>query len=152
MLIQDLKDQPQYLPTLAAWHHHEWWADNPACSIEQRIADMQAYLSPAFIPSTFIASQTELMGSAAIVAHDMDIKQELTPWLASVYVNPAYRNQGIGSQLVKFVMQKAQQSGIATLYLFTSQSRAIFYRKLGWEVLSKVEYYGSCVSILQVNL
>ncbi len=151
MLIQDLKDQPQYVPTLAAWHHHEWWSLNPGCSIEQRIEDMQAYLNPDFIPSTFIATQTELMGSAAIVAHDMDIKPELTPWLASVFVAPAYRNQGIGSQLVKFVMQKAQQSGIETLYLFTSDRMEIFYRKLGWEVFLKTEYYGNAVSLMCVD-
>ena len=152
MLIQDLKDQPQYLPTLAAWHHHEWWSLNPDCSVEQRIEEMQSCLNPDFIPSTFIATQTGLMGSAAIVAHDMDIKPELTPWLASVFVTPAYRNQGIGSQLVKFAMQKAQQSGIETLYLFTSESREIFYRKLGWEVFLNVEYYGDTVSIMRVDL
>ena len=50
MLIQDLKAQPQHLPTLAAWHHHEWWSLNPGSSVEQRIEDMQAYLSADFIP------------------------------------------------------------------------------------------------------
>jgi GNAT superfamily N-acetyltransferase len=152
MLIQDLKYQPQHLPTLAAWHHHEWWSLNPGSSVEQRIEDMQAYLSADFIPSTFIATQFELMGSAAIVAHDMDINPELTPWLASVFVAPAYRNQGIGSQLVKFAMQQTHQAGIETLYLFTSASREAFYQRLGWEVLSKEEYYGSVVSIMRVDL
>lgn len=152
MLIQNLKNQPQYIPTLAAWHHHEWWSLNPGSSIEQRICDMQIYLNADFIPSTFIASESELLGSAAIVAHDMDNKLELTPWLASVFVAPAYRNQGIGSELVKVVMEKAQQAGIEMLYLFTSASREAFYRKLGWEVFSKEEYYGNAVSIMRVDL
>jgi N-acetylglutamate synthase-like GNAT family acetyltransferase len=152
MLIQDIRDQPRHLPTLAAWHHHEWWSLNPGCSIEQRIQDMQAYLSSDLIPSTFIATQTELIGSAALVAHDMDVNPELTPWLASVFVASAYRNQGIGSQLVKYVMQKARQGGIETLYLFTSASREAFYRKLGWEVFAKQDYYGNAVSLMRVEL
>lgn len=30
------------------------------------------------------------MGSAAIINNDMDTRPELTPWLASVFVAPAY--------------------------------------------------------------
>ena len=153
MLIQDLKHQPQHLPTLAVWHHHEWWSLNPGSSVEKRIQEMQAYLQADFIPSTFIATTPEeLLGSAAIVAHDMDNKPTLTPWLASVFVAPAFRNKGIGSELVKTVMHQAQQAGIETLYLFTSASRVEFYRRLGWVVLSEEVYYGNAVWVMRISL
>jgi N-acetylglutamate synthase-like GNAT family acetyltransferase len=103
------------------------------------------------VPSTFIAKTTELLGSAAIVENDMDTKPELTPWLASVFVAPEYRNQGIGSQLVKHVMQKAKQAGIKAIYLFTPD-QTIFYQKLGWEVISTEEYREHSVTVMRVRL
>ncbi len=151
MQILDLREEPQHIPTLAAWHHHQWSSLNPGHSLEKRIAKMQDYLGDNFVPSTLIAKTTELLGSAAIVENDMETKPELTPWLASVFVAPEYRNQGIGSQLVKHVMQKAKQAGIEALYLFTPD-QANFYQKLGWEVFSHEEYRDHSVTVMRVRL
>lgn len=151
MQILDLRDEPQQIPKLAEWHHQQWASLNPGGSLEKRIVKMQDYLSDKLLPSTFIAKTTELLGSAAIVENDMDTKPELTPWLASVFVAPEYRNQGIGSQLVKHVMQKAKQAGIKAIYLFTPD-QTIFYQKLGWEVISTEEYREHSVTVMRVRL
>ncbi len=151
MQILDLREEPQHIPTLAEWHHHQWSSLNPDGSLEKRIATMQDYLSADFVPSTLIAKNTELLGSAAIVENDMDTKPELTPWLASVFVAPQYRNQGIGSQLVKQLMQKAKQSGIEAIYLFTPD-QVNFYQKLGWEVVSNEKYRGHSVTVMRAGL
>ena len=151
MQILNLKNEPHHISTLAEWHHNEWSYLNPAGSIEKRIEKMQSYLGADLIPSTFIAKETELLGSAAIVDSDMDTRPELFPWLASVFVAPAYRNQGIGSSLVKHVSQKAQEAGIEALYLFTPD-RENFYQKLGWQVLSKQDYRGHPVTVMCIKL
>ncbi|WP_347987924.1 GNAT family N-acetyltransferase [Methylomonas sp. AM2-LC] len=150
MQILDLKDEPEHLPTLAEWHHQQWYALNPGDSIEKRIVYMQSYLSADFIPTTFIAKNEVLLGSAAIVANDMDTEMGLSPWLASVFVAPEYRNKGVGSRLVKHVALKAQQAGIDTLYLFTD--RVGFYEKLGWQVFSQQVYYGHRVTVMIIEL
>ncbi len=151
MLIVDLKDAPRYLPTLAAWHHSEWAELNPGFSLEQRLDMMQAYLSDYPVPSTYVAVDTEPMGSAAIIANDMDSHLEWTPWLASVFVAPAYRNRGIGRRLVSYAMDQAKQSGITELYLFTPD-RQDFYRRLGWEVLATEHYRGHRVTVMHADL
>jgi N-acetylglutamate synthase-like GNAT family acetyltransferase len=151
MQILDLREEPQHIPILAAWHHHQWSSLNPDGSLEKRIAKMQDYLSDDFVPSTLIAKTDKLLGSAAIVENDMDTKPELTPWLASVFVAPQYRNQGIGSRLVKQLMQQAKQTGIEAIYLFTPD-QVNFYQKLGWEVFSSEEYRGHSVTIMWVRL
>jgi GNAT superfamily N-acetyltransferase len=139
--VINLKAEPQYIPILADWHHHEWASLNPGQTVDQRIESMQAYLSDDLIPSTFIAKGTHLMGSAAIIESDMDNRPELTPWLASVFVAKEFRNRGVGSRLVKHVMDEARKAVIKELYLFTPD-RVSFYERLGWRFLDYEEYRG----------
>jgi GNAT superfamily N-acetyltransferase len=119
--ITDLKTEPHHIPVLADWHHHEWSSLNPGKTVDQRISAMSSYLADDLVPSTFIAkgNGNDLMGSAAIIENDMDTRPELTPWLASVFVAKEFRNRGIGSQLVKHVMDEVRKAGIMELYLFT---------------------------------
>ena len=112
---------------------------------------MQSFSNDALIPSTFIAVEKDLLGSAAIVAHDMDTKQELSPWLASVFVSPENRSRGIGSELVLQVMNQARNAGIKTLYLFTPDKER-FYIRLGWQTISNEIYRGHVVTVMQINL
>lgn len=149
MDILNLNEEPGQLPVLAKWHHYEWSYLNPGESIEDRIARMQSNLNNELIPSTFIAKNNELLGSAALVAHDMETRLDLSPWLASVFVAPPYRGQGTGTKLVRHVMQQANLAGIKQLYLFTPDKQ-YFYQKLGWDVLRKEKYHGHEVSIMSI--
>lgn len=151
MKIIDLKYEAQYIPILAEWHHQEWSYLHPGGSIEKRMESMQSFLNDDFIPNTFVAIENDLLGSAAIVAHDMDTNQEYSPWLASVFVSPENRCRGIGSQLVIQVMNRARDAGIKTLFLFTPDKEH-FYKKLGWHTISNEIYRGHMVTIMQVNL
>jgi N-acetylglutamate synthase-like GNAT family acetyltransferase len=149
--ITDLKTESHHIPVLADWHHHEWSSFNPGKNVDQRIESMQSYLSDDLVPSTFIAKGTHLMGSAAIIENDMDIHAELTPWLASVYVAPEFRNQGVGSRLVERIMEEARKTGIRELYLFTPD-RVSFYEKLGWQIFNTEMYRGHWVTVMSVKL
>lgn len=117
----------------------------------QRIEKMKSHLTPQFVPTTFIAVNDELLGSAAVIEHDMDTRMELTPWLASVYVTPEFRKQGIGSKLVLHVMEKAKENNIDKLYLFTPDREA-FYARLDWTTIEKTNYHGYDVTIMYVDL
>lgn len=149
--IRNLKDEPDCLETLATWHHSEWSYLYPGESIKNRIKRMHEYLNSNFIPSTFIAKDNALLGSCAIIEHDMETRLSLTPWLASVFVTPAYRQQGIGSKLVLHIMAQAKKEGISTLYLFTPDNKA-FYLKLGWTIMCTEKYHGHQVTVMQAIL
>ena len=152
MNILNLKDNPQHLPTLASWHHAEWSHLNPEGSLEDRIKKMSVYLSDDQIPSTFIyVGQNQLIGSAAVIEHDMDTHKELSPWLASVYVKPEFRNQGIGSKLVSHIMQYINHAGFAELYLFT-EDQVSFYSHLGWISVSEETYRNADVTIMKTTI
>lgn len=152
MQISTLKDKPQYLLPLAQWHHAEWSYLNPDRSLDERIEEMREDLEGKVIPTTFVAEDNdELLGSACILADDMSSHPELSPWLASVYVAEPHRKKGIGSVLVKRVMQHAQENGIKRLYLYTPD-QAQLYARLGWQVFSEEPYNGTPVTIMAIDL
>jgi N-acetylglutamate synthase-like GNAT family acetyltransferase len=152
MKIINLADAPEHIPQIASWHHAQWGYLNPGSSLEQRIFKMQRYLTSAAIPTMFIAVEgQELLGTAALVESDMDSHPELSPWLASVYVNADYRQQGIGAQLVKSLATAAKIQGIKTLYLFTPDQRH-FYEQLGWQFMAQESYRGGNATLMKLDL
>ncbi len=152
MDILNLKNEPQHIEQLAHWHHEAWSYLNPSMSVHQRSEEMQEYLNPDLVPSTFIGKEeSTLIGSAAILKNDMDTKKHLSPWLASVYVAKEFRRKGYGGELVMKVMKEAKQQGIKVLYLFTPSEEG-FYKNLGWQAISKEQYRGESVTVMAVEL
>ena len=146
-----LADKPEHIPTLAAWHFAQWGELNPVNDVAARIARLQTHLQKQAIPTTFIAcDEDELLGSAALVTSDLDIRPKLTPWLASVFVAPAARTRGVGSSLVQRVMQEARTLGVPRLYLFTLD-REKFYTSLGWRLLERAIYKNHEIAIMAID-
>ena len=77
----------------------------------------------------------------------MDDRPELSPWLAGVFVSPACRQQGIGTALVRRIMDEARTQHVLKLYLYTVD-RTAFYANLGWSLLERAAYRGKEVSIM----
>ena len=111
---------------------------------------MQPYFNDNFVPTTFLAIDGELLGSAAIVANDMETRPELSPWLASVYVAAQHRNNGIGSKLVNHVVEQAKLNDINKLYLMTPDKK-YFYQALGWKHIDEERYHGFNVTIMEIS-
>ncbi len=151
MNIAHLTDYPQYIPTLAAWHHAQWGHLNPGSTAASRAERLRQQLACAGIPTTLIAVEDNaLLGSASLVENDLTTHPQLMPFLASVYVAPAYRHRGIASMLVQRIMDQAQQLGLPMLYLITPDQQQL-YARLGWSVLEEVQYRGELVTLMAVN-
>lgn len=151
MEITNLKEHPEFIPTLAVWHHNQWAYLNPGGSVEKRISSLTAKTKSDGIARTFVAfSEGVLFGSASLIPHDMDTRMELTPWLASVFVADEHRRKGVGSALVRRVVEEAGPLGFQIIYLFTDD-RKEFYEGLGWSALESVEYRGEHVEIMTIS-
>jgi N-acetylglutamate synthase-like GNAT family acetyltransferase len=81
----------------------------------------------------------------------MDIRLDLSPWLASVLVMRGYRRQGIGSALTERVVEEARVLGVHTLYLYTYDQEQ-FYSRRGWSVLDRIEYRGEPLVIMALDI
>ncbi len=76
----------------------------------------------------------QLLGTAALRVHDLEGREDLTPWLGGVFVGSDFRGQGIGAALCAAVEDEARSRAIPTLYLFTLDKQA-WYSRLGWSML-----------------
>ena len=57
-------------------------------------------------------------------------------WLRSVAVHPEYRRRGVGTTLVRYVLQTLRQNGGREVYLLTTTAVG-FFRKFGFDVLPR---------------
>jgi GNAT superfamily N-acetyltransferase len=147
-VIDDLIDHPEAIPTLARWHHDQWHRVTPHLSIADRIAGFRARMNRKHVPCGFVAIMDgDIVGMACLVAHDMETRPELTPWLATVLVARSYRERGIGSSLSERVVEEAGSLGFAKLYLVTFD-KVRFYARLGWTELERTTYLGLPATIM----
>jgi GNAT superfamily N-acetyltransferase len=152
MKIEYLADNLALVPIIARLHHEEWGYFNPGDSVEKRIANLQTHLGKKQIPTTFVSLFGGiLLGSASLMAHDMDTRMDLSPWLASLYVLPENRGQGIGTALVQRVIEEAKELSVETLYLFTPDRKG-FFASLGWSEIEHTEYREQKVVIMALHI
>tara|TARA_R110000796_G_scaffold66780_2_gene153495 strand:+ start:1866 stop:2342 length:477 start_codon:yes stop_codon:yes gene_type:complete len=150
--FQRLTADDPHVSLVAIWIFEAWGHLHPGLTQEQAIERVKAECGQGGVPSIFVAMQGETpVGTASLIADDMSIRRELTPWLASVFVVPEWRGQGIASELVKRVEAEAIESGIRHFYLYTPDQQTL-YRRLGWQDVEHLEYRGETVTVMSRQL
>lgn len=150
--IEYLNDHPDLVPTLARWLHHQFLPLSPGSTVERCAQRLRDQPGGRAIPTTVVAiSDGTLLGSASLVSQDMVVRPSLSPWLASVYVAPEYRKQGVGSALVQRIVDDARALGIQRLYLYTPD-REPFYHRLGWRTLEHIDYRDHYVAVMAIDI
>ena len=145
-------DHPQFVPELARLHFEEWGYLNPQETLDERAQRLTGFVGRGGVPTALVAmTDEELVGSALLVAHDMRTRTDLSPWLAGVYVKPAYRQRGVASSLVARVEAEAIALSVPCLYLYTP-SEAPFYARRGWQTLEQTEYRGVAVTVMRKTM
>ena len=146
------KRQEEYVFQLATWHHNEWLHLNPGATLEERTARYKKSVLTQSLPEIMIACEGDkLLGSVTLDKEDMDTRKFLTPWLASLFVEPDNRGRGIASALIKFCVNYAKQQGFKNLYLFTEDQRD-FYQHRGWHFVEALEYRNAEVDLMSQKL
>jgi GNAT superfamily N-acetyltransferase len=78
-------------------------------------------------------------------------RPDLTPWLAALYVAPAFRARGMGAALVRAIEDHARAVGTTTLYLYTSEAER-FYARIGWRVRDRFTQNGEALALMAREL
>lgn len=148
--ILTLAERPDAIPTVARWRFDQWGHEISGSSLETFAQSLRNGLGDDGLPQTWIVlSSDRIVGAASLARHDMHTRPDLTPWLVGVYVNQADRGQGVGSTLVSYVVERAAEMGIETLWLFTPDQEH-FYQRLGWQSVERAHYRGHGVVIMQI--
>lgn len=130
------------MPPLAGWLLEHWRPWTPEHTLETRKAKLRSQMNRDELPIALVAfSGSQVMGIASLRVHDLEGREDLTPWLGGVYVAPYFRRQGVGTALVGTVEEMARELGFEQIHLFTLDREA-WYASLGWRTLEPVEWRG----------
>ncbi len=150
IIWQHIAECPEHIPQLACWFQDEWGLSDRECTLESRCQELREKIDENSLPLTMVAlARGELLGTYSLDLTDLDIRPDLSPWLASVFVNPKYRQMGLGTLLVKKSLQHAQRLGISTFYLYTKSHRASWYASVGWQTIEELFYRDEDLTIMR---
>src|SRR5437899_11847508 len=127
--ISYLIEHPEYIPQLAQWLFEQWDSILGEKTPETRIRKLQAHMNRDKLPIAWVAhANGQLLGTAALRVHDLEGREDLTPWRGGVFVGSNFRRRGIGAALCATVEDAAGSREIQTLYLFTLDKQAVYPR------------------------
>lgn len=152
MPLYHLGDRPEFFPIVAQWIWDEW----RELLVQQSAAEFAAWFRSAprgaGLPTTLIELERGVpVGTVSLECDDMEIRPDLTPWLASLYVVPAFRGRGLGRRLVRAAEDAARLRGCTQLFLYTPGQEK-FYAALGWSLLETCRYRTFEVTIMRREL
>lgn len=83
------------------------------------------------VPMTFVAlAEDEPVGTVSLWMNDLKCRQDLYPWIASLYVIEEKRKMGLGKMLLDHGIEEARKLGYTHLYLITDLDG--YYERFGW--------------------
>lgn len=148
-----LADHPKHVPVCATWAFNTWGKYNSLYTLEKRLDSFTQHCNKGQLPLTILAVDEagRPIGMASLRAND-GVRPELSPWLGSVYVDPAFRSKGIGARLVNAIHTIAQELGFKAIYLLTYEDTLPkWYEGFGWEELGLDVCHGNPVNVMQIE-
>jgi N-acetylglutamate synthase-like GNAT family acetyltransferase len=147
-----LADRPELIPELAGWFYNEWGRHNLDLSLKSIEEKLKGRLNREQVPLVLVHIQDgSAIATASIKIQEMETHPHYQHWLGSVYVMPEYRDQGIGTELIRYTVGEAKRLAVDELYLYT-RNKEKFYTKLGWQSLETPIYHGRRVFIMKQEL
>jgi GNAT superfamily N-acetyltransferase len=130
--ISDLRQRPEFFDVVAdrIWRFSWEQIGYPLDYISGRLHEN---LNAEKIPIALVAHNgAEFLGTASVIASDLEERPQLTPWVAAVWVDPHARSRGVGGALVERAARDCFALGIARAYLCARPALTSFYERLGW--------------------
>lgn len=152
MPIVLLRDCPDFLPQVARWIWDEW----RHLLTQESLAEFESWFRLGGrgdgLPTTLVWIEAGTpVATVSLENDDMELRPDLSPWLASLYVTPAWRGRGLGRALVAAAENAAREREVRELFLYTPAQES-FYGALGWEVLERCDFRAQPVTVMRRQL
>ena len=109
-----------------------WWKPR-GFVLDDIAARLRENLASAGLPIALVAHRgDEFLGTASLIASDLDERPHLTPWVAAVWTEPKARGQGIGRALVERAVGEGFALDFERIYLCAGPPRRSYYAERGW--------------------
>jgi predicted N-acetyltransferase YhbS len=150
MTILPLAARPEAARWLADRFKAEWpdfFASSSVEEIERNY--FRAEPEGRDLPVVLVAEiDGEVCGTVAIRTTGPDTHPG--PWLSSLWVDPSFRDRGIGGELTRAMTAEAWRRGYPELFACTATAHRLF-RRLGWEELGDFPYHGVTVAVFRIG-
>jgi GNAT superfamily N-acetyltransferase len=135
--ISDLRQRPEFFDSVAERIWREWWEPN-GHPLEYISGRLKENLLDTPIPLALVAHDGSMfLGTASLIASDLDERPELTPWVAAVWVEESARGHGVGAALVDAAARACFALGHERAYLCARARMTGFYERLSWTLIER---------------
>ncbi len=133
--VKKIWEHADMLQKAAQWFHEKW--DIPAADYQESMETciMQKNGVPQWY---FVQNENQdIIAGAGVIENDFHDRKDLTPNLCALFVEEAYRGQGIARCILDYIRNDFGNMGLKQLYLVTDHTA--FYEKCGWTYLTMVK-------------
>jgi N-acetylglutamate synthase-like GNAT family acetyltransferase len=135
--ISDLRECPEFFDTVADRIWQAWWRTD-GHPLEYISGRLRENMDASSIPFALVAHDGAMfLGTASVIASDLEERPQLTPWVAAVWVDQQARQRGLGGALVNRATQDCFALGVGRIYLCAREQRSGFYERLGWTPIER---------------
>ncbi|PZQ46732.1 MAG: hypothetical protein DI551_04575 [Micavibrio aeruginosavorus] len=144
--IMPLAEKPELVDCCAAWSYGEWGSQLSTRTLSKVYDDYKASINGDTLPVTWIAlCESKPAGMVRLKKNDHFEREDLKPWLSSLYVHPRFRGKGLSEQLCDCAEDAAEHVyGYEQIYLFTATAEELYerrgYKRIG-NVIDPSGYY-----------
>ncbi|MFM7376417.1 MAG: GNAT family N-acetyltransferase [Chthoniobacterales bacterium] len=134
---------------LARLHAKEWQHLYREWDEKKALEDFRSQKTDGSIPATLVLREDgRLVGSVSVVHDDCEVRRDLGPWLASLYVMQKDRGQGHGRRLLEAAIALAKQNNAGCLHVFTESAEQLFLHH-GFTRFAAAATNGRAITILR---
>lgn len=148
--IDYLANHPQHCQQVVDWVWENWDQH-----LDYKYEDTRdEFFSSAVtdkLPLTCIALDDDKpIGMIALIEVDYIDRPNLGPWVTDIFIEPAYRNQGIGARLFDKIYDVAYKLGYKKVYLWTEHPQRYAIRPQ-YKLVEKTEVKEAPIFIYELN-
>ena len=131
-------EHPELFEAAAQWQSSKW-----KIPVQAYLDSMEeGRTTQSGVPAWYIAQDEAgaIIAGIGVIENDFHKRPDLAPNVCALFVEPAYRKQGIARALLDHVCNCLADKGIRTAYLCTDHVN--FYEHCGWNFYCMVEEEG----------
>ncbi len=133
----NLAKAPEHVEEVSYWLWEEW-GEEMGYSLDELVYRTRHCMKAEGVPQTIIALYDgQPAGVVSLWMNDLKTRQDLYPWMATLYVKPEYRCLKVGQKLQLASIEAAKATtDYPYLYLITELDG--YYEKTGWTFIGDV--------------
>jgi len=129
MNMISVRQSPEFAQQAIRYFQQHWASPDTLMMYEDAITRCIGAANP--LPQWYLLMDNhDILGCAGLITNDFISRGELYPWLCALYIEPAYRRQGLARRLIEHIAQHTKQLGFTQLHLCTDMDG--FYEQAGF--------------------